>query len=452
MLRHLKSFASFLIITLSFSLNLDAARLMQGPMVGAIESDNVTIWSRVAGESELTIRYSEHPRFLDAKTTEPISAKAENDFCVFSKIEGLKPNSYYYYQILLDGKPLDSEKESEGYPILTAPERETPVKFSIAFGSGARADKDGLQAIWLQVQNARPHAFFWLGENEAVSGLPLEFQAEAYRRQRSVPFLQPLLRSIPQLATWDAQNATSSQERKESLEIFQRYWANPSNGTEQAPGSYFTYQYGGVDFIFLDTYTYRDENAQTTILGDVQMAWLQKQLIKSEAKFKVLLGGSSWSNQSAESQNTWMAFTEERNGLFSYIRENKIDGVVLLSGDDDEAEIKAIPMSRDGGYDLYELVSSPLGQDPSPDYSEDNVSVIAIEEPYAEAMNFGTLTFDMSESDPKVSLEIINVFGESVFPSFELRASELSNGKVSWKNKVPAEAVAHIEAKAANAL
>ena len=70
---------------------------------------------------------------------------------------------------------------------------------------------------------------------------------------------------------------------------------------------------------------------------------------------------------------------------------------MLLSGDDDEAGIKAIPMSRNGGYDLYELVSSPLAQDPKADYSEANDKVIAIEEPNAESMNFGTLTFDMTE-------------------------------------------------------
>ena len=150
------------------------------------------------------------------------------------------------------------------------------------------------------------------------------------------------------------------------------------------------------------------------------MEWLQDRIVKSEATFKVLLGGSSWSN---------------------------------LSGDDDEAEIKAIPMSRNGGYDLYELVSSPLAQDPKPDYSEANDQVITIEEPYAESMNFGTLTFDMTEGDPKATLQVINVFGENVFPEFELRASELTNtGKASWKKKVPVEAVAKIEARTASAL
>ena len=62
--------------------------------------------------------------------------------------------------------------------------------------------------------------------------------------------------------------------------------------------TYFTYQYGGVDFIILDTYTHRDEAKQSTILGQTQMEWLQDRLAKSEATFKVLISGSSWSNLS----------------------------------------------------------------------------------------------------------------------------------------------------------
>lgn len=448
MLHLLKPLATALAVVLATPLLMSGGRLMQGPMVANIKPESVTIWARTAGANVVNIRYSDHPNFFNAQLTPPVIATAEDDYCVTTQIEGLQPNSFYYYQILVDGEPIDYE----GYPLLTAPSDEMRTKFSIGFGSGARADKDGLQAIWLQVQNARPHAFFWLGGNEAFAGLAPNFQAEEYRRQRSVPFLQPLLRSIPQLSTWDSTATIPPDQIAESLEIFQRYWPNPAFGTSEAPGSYFTYRYGGVDFIFLDTFSYRDESKHTTILGETQMKWLQNELSQSEAKFKVLLSGSSWSNLSAGNYNTWTAFPEDRNGIFRYIRENEIEGVLLLSGDDDEAEIKAIPMSREGGYDFYELVSSPLAQNPTPDYTEDNTAVIAVEEPYAESMNFGTLTFDMSEEDPKVSLKVINVFGENVFPEFELRASELTNGKTSWKNRVPAEAVAHFEARASNAL
>ncbi|GEM_PF-2696554 len=84
-------------------------------------------------------------------------------------------------------------------------------------------------------------------------------------------------------------------------------------------------------------------------------------------------------------------------------------------------------------------MSSPLAQNPAPDYTEDKTAVIAIEDPYPDSMNFGTLTVDMANDGPLVSLKVTNVFGENVFPEFDLRASELPNGKTSLKSEVSAE-------------
>jgi|GEM_PF-3806183 hypothetical protein len=50
------------------------------------------------------------------------------------------------------------------------------------------------------------------------------------------------------------------------------------------------------------------------------MAWLQDALSQSSAKFKVLLSGSSWTDRSITKKNTWTAYSEDRNGLFHYIR------------------------------------------------------------------------------------------------------------------------------------
>ena len=444
-----KSRVAIAIATLASTLLTSAAfaapRLMQGPMLGAVTPTTAKIWARVAGEHQLAIRYSETPTFHEAITTQPVLATSSNDFCVEIELTDLKPGSFYYYQAVLDGELLDNPAEREGYPILTAPPSDVAVEFTIAFGSGAQVDTDGLQAIWLQVQNARPHSFFWLGENESLAGLDPEFQAEQYRKQRNVPFLQPLLRSIPQLATWNASAATESR----SFETFKRYWANPAYGTDETPGSYFKYSYGGVDFFFLDTFTYRNTEIGT-MLGAGQLDWLKGQLADSDARFKILLSGSSWTNKAGAHSNSWLAFESERDHLFSFIKESEIAGVSLISGDDDEAEIKAIPMSQEGGYDLYELVSSPLAQEPRPAYDEFSDTAIAIEEPYYESMNFGMITFDMSGEDPTMTVEVINVFGESVFNTFEIKASELSNDIASWKTKAPPETVAYIEAQAAN--
>lgn len=423
----LASYASLFAIA-----SLAAPKVMQGPMLGHVDENSARIWARIAGEADVSVLYSKSSNFTDAIETPAVRALAENDYCIQANIEGLEAGSFYHYQILLNGEPLDSSLESEGYPLLTAPPAEMEVQFTVAFGAGAKTEIDGLQAIWLQVQNARPHAFFWLGDNESAEGLSPEFQAEQYRKQRNIPFLQPLLRSIPQMATWDGPGRDSAK----SLEVFERYWANPGYGTKENPGSYFKYNYAGVDFFMLDTYSYRRVGVQSTLLGDSQMAWLKSELEASSAPFKVILSSSSWTDIKENSESTWTAFLDERDNLLGHITQKEIPGVILVSGDNDQAEVKAIPMSNRGGYDFYELVSSPLAQNPIASYDEQSPSTINLHEPYSDSMNFGLLSFDMTGDDPSFTYEVINVFGESVFPTLEVKASELKNGTASWKSKV----------------
>ncbi|MCH6255724.1 alkaline phosphatase D family protein [Puniceicoccaceae bacterium K14] len=446
-LPNIKSIILRFTLLLALAVNASAVatpRLMQGPMIAKLDENSATIWARVAGEHAFSIEYSKRANFENSEVTRAISPDASNDYCVQAKIENLEAGAYYHYRVLLDGQPLDNPGESDGYPFLTAPAEHHQAKFSMAFGSGAQVDADGLQAIWLQVQNARPHAFFWLGQNESFSGLESQFQAEQYRKQRNVPFLQPILRSIPQFSTWDSpENAPSKQAAQKSLDVFKRYWPNPAYGTDKAPGTYFKHSYGKVDFFFLDTYTYRRDGK--TLLGKAQTRWLTKQLSESEGVFKIILNGKSWTRQNGEQSESWLAYEDERNAIFDHIQANEIEGVVLVSATDEQAEIKAIPFSEKGGYDLYELASSPLAQTPSPEYAEPTQDAINIQDPYMDAMNFGLLSFDMTLEDPTISYDVINVFGESVFPAFQLKASELSNGVVSWKTKIDAESLAYIE-------
>lgn len=452
-MRHSKKLSTFLKTSLATLCLVGASvfaspRLMQGPMIGELSDDSATIWARVAGEHEYSIEYSEHANFENSKITPAIKATAKSDFCVQAKIKGLEGGEYYYYRVLLDGKVSENQLESEGFPFLTAPAENHQAKFSMAFGSGAKVDSDGLQAIWLQVQNARPHAFFWLGQNESMTGLESQFQAEQYRKQRSVPFLQPLLRSIPQFATWDSDSSTKNVSKKsdeKSLDVFKQYWANPAYGTEKAPGTYFKHSYGKVDFFFLDTYTYQKDGK--TLLGKSQINWLKNELAQSDGKFKIILSGKSWTRQGSDGSESWLSYATERDSIFEYIQSSEIAGVVLISGTTEQAEIKAIPLSETGGYDLYELASSPLAQTPSPDYEETTGNTINIQEPYTESMNFGLLSFDMTSEDPSISYDVINVFGQSVFPAFEIKASELSNGIASWKSKMDPESLAFIESE-----
>ena len=152
--------------------------------------------------------------------------------------------------------------------------------------------------------------------------------------------------------------------------------------------------------------------------------------------FNVLISGSGWNSQKLNTNgDSWSALLHERDVLFDYIRDEAIGGVVLLSGDEHIAHVMAAPWPERGGYDFYEFVSSPLAQE-TDNYVRYLVPEKYIREPWGGSPNFGLLTFDARGEDATLTFDLINVYGNRVYPTLQLRASELVNGVKTWPQKM----------------
>lgn len=414
-------------------------------MIGAVDSSTLTLWCRLSGPFEVTFRYADNPLMEGSQIAPTVVATEESDFTAVVQIEGLKPSTRYWLEPLVEGSRSKYQGKKLPFVARTAPGE--PSQFSVAFGSCARVHEDAEQLIWKQVVAAEPDLFFWLGDSIYADTLIPDIIAEEYRKQRSVLSLQPLLRSTPQLAIWDDHDFGLNDHdeenplRADALNIFKQYWANPSYGTFDDPGVYFKYEYGGVDFFFLDvryhrTPYYTKDDASKTMLGTRQEAWLKEGLRNSTAPFKVLVSGSGWTSLKGPEGDSWASFLTERDRLFDWIRDEAVSGVLLLSGDTHRAELYAIPWSEKGGYDLYEFVSSPLAQDVNAALYRD-IWEVYLDDPYTGGTNFGLLRFDMTQADPVLRYDLVNVNGDRAFRNVTIRARELVNGVSSWKNKAP---------------
>jgi alkaline phosphatase D len=166
----------------------------------------------------------------------------------------------------------------------------------------------------------------------------------------------------------------------------------------------------------------------------MQKTWLKDSLKASEAIFKIIISGSGWSNSKGPGGDSWASFLSERNELFDYIRDEKVEGVLLLSGDTHIGELNTIPWSENGGYDMYDLVSSPLAQNPS-DSGADNRPELRIRKPESTSANFGLLRFDFHER-PVATFKLIDEFGRYSWSPFKIFADELKNGVTSWRRTI----------------
>ena len=431
-------------------------RLMEGPMVGAVTPDSITFWGRASGEYDVVVEYSTDPNLGATQASAPVRALAAADYTVRVTVAGLAPGTRYYYRMLVDGIP--DRYRLTPFATHTAPDG--PVPFRLAFGSCARHQLDAEQVVFQAIAAAEPDVFFWLGDNIYADSASEWVFAEDYRRQRAIASTLPLMRSVPQLAIWDDHDFglnnsdNTSPVRDASLAAFRNYWANPAYGLADGPGVYFQYAYGGVDFFMLDGRYYRSPNKDPdgpakTLLGKRQGEWLREVLRASRAPFKVLACGSGWTSEDGPTGDTWAAFQTERNALFDFIRDARIEGVFLLSGDTHFGEVNAIPWSEHGGYDLYDLVSSPLAQATGSSFL-DGEPELRIRKPYFRTVNFGLLDFSW-DPEPKVTYTLRDVRGDRVYEPLTLTPAELRNGASTWRAKMDPDELARREAAASPA-
>ena len=153
------------------------------------------------------------------------------------------------------------------------------------------------------------------------------------------------------------------------------------------------------------------------MLGPVQKAWFRRQLEESSAKLKVLVSSVPWAqNSKPGSHDTWDGFPDERDEIFSWIDNSKIDGVVLLSADRHRSE--AWKIDRPGAYPLYDLMSSRLTNTHTHECLPGTLFC------YNASCSFGLLTFDTTPADPSMKYEIVTIDGKVVH-TLELKLSEL---------------------------
>ncbi|MGH6950443.1 MAG: alkaline phosphatase D family protein [Vitreimonas sp.] len=432
--------ASLPFVPQAWAQTLGYPRTLQGPMVGAPTDRSITVWARVSGTFDVVLETATRRDFADVRQSAPVRADASTDFCAHLRMDGLAPATSYFYRLRIDGV-LDRYQPLP-YRTRTAPRGRSA--FRAAFGSCARLQIDTEQRIFSVAQALEPDLMFFLGDNIYADSIEPEAVADLYRRQREIERLKPLIRSTPSLAIWDDHDFAINDSdrnnpiREQSLALFKHYWANPSYALADTPGIFFKYAYGGVEFFFLDGRYNRDpadspDVAGKTMLGAIQKQWLKDELRASRAPFKVLVSGGGFS-KAERGGDSWAAYMHERDEIFDFIRDERIEGVFGISGDSHMGELNCVPRSQQGGYDFYDLCSSPLANFPDSDFVE-QMPEVRIRPTYTRSVNIGLMDFSF-ENGPRMSYTLHTSIGAAAWAPLVLTPGDLRNGVTTWRDKI----------------
>ncbi len=348
----------------------------------------------------------------------------QRDYTAIVDVAGLKPSTKYFYQLVVGGRTLPDIHDFQ-----TMPEAGEPARFTIMFGGGAGYTPWN-ERMWNVIDTHRPLAYMALGDNVYIDTPTVQnTQKYCYYRRQSRPEYRNFVSSTAVFAIWDDHDCTVNDGeggpqiekppwKRDVWKTFRNNYANPSyGGGEQQPGCWFSCAMGDVDFFLMDGRYYRSQK-NGSMLGPAQKQWLLKSLGASRATFKVLCANVPMTpGVKGKSKDTWDGYSEEREEIFRFIEDNRIEGVFIIAADRHRSDAHKI--ARERSYPLYEFQSSKLTNIHTHGVIKGSLFG------YNKKCSFGLLTFDTTATDPQVTYDVINIDDEKVH-SITIKRSELS--------------------------
>ncbi|MBI2428085.1 MAG: alkaline phosphatase family protein [Ignavibacteriales bacterium] len=409
-------------------------------MVGYGQMTEVLLWVQTTKPAVVQYQYWDAKETTIKKKSVAQKTSEENAFSTKTLITGLLPGKKYEYELLIDGKIV---KRNYALRFQTQPLwqwRTDPPDFSVAFGSCAYINETpwdrpnntygGDYGIFSIIAQQNPDLMLWIGDNTYLREIDWDTKAgilHRYAHTRQTPEMQPILGAAHNYATWDdhdygPNNADRSYRlRNEALETFKLFWGNQTYGTDETKGVFSRFTWGDVEFFLLDDRYHRAPNdapddEQKTMFGKEQMQWLKDALSNSIAPFKIVVNGNQILNPNGEWYEALPQYSSDYKNLLSYIKTNKISGIILLSGDRHHTEL--ILHNDTTFYPLYDFTSSPLTSGLNTMKTREGNPTKEFSNPLRVAgtlvndkRNFGMLRFSGKHPERKVVLETYDITG-----------------------------------------
>lgn len=402
-------------------------------MPGYNALNEVGIWLQVDQTvNEVQINYWPAGKPELAKMVEPTYFNKIETGVVKFEISELTPGQKYAYNVIVNNNAVDFSDSLFFQTQSLWQYRTDPPTLRVALGSCAYInepdyDRPGNQygsnyGIFDAIAAKKPDAMLWLGDNiylREYDYLTYKGYLHRYNHTRQTEELQNLLRSTHHYAIWDdhdfgPNDANGSWIHKDwALKSFQEYWMNPSYGIPGTPGITTAFPLADIHFYMLDNRYNRTSHEikgnTPQILGKAQIDWLIENLKYSRAPFKMVAVGGQVLNPAKVYENH-AQYTEEREYLLNRIAEEKISGVVFLTGDRHHTELRKVEID---GVVIYDLTVSPLTSGVHEAKNESTLNIV--EGTKVSEHNFGLLEFSGERLARRMKIYIFDRDGTEIW-------------------------------------
>jgi phosphodiesterase/alkaline phosphatase D-like protein len=316
-----------------------------GPWVGGVTADSVVVTARLVAEG-LSARLvaSTSDTLASPLRSAAVVSSAASGNVVRLTLAGLAPGARYHYGIEIGGVLQD-------FPVRRGSFRTFPASASgasLRIGFGSCADTSFTGAAFDALRAIDPHLFIHTGDfhyrdTNQASVTPYRSN---YVAVFEVAAQAAFYRNVPSAYMWDDHDFAGNDSnrtfigRPYALQAYREWVPHYPLDPDPAATIHQAFDIGRVRVLMPDLRSDRDppRDADTpakTMLGAAQKQWLKDQLVAArdaEAPLILCVITVPWVSSDSTDDN-WGAYTHERRELADFIKNNRIQNLVMLSGD-----------------------------------------------------------------------------------------------------------------------
>ena len=234
-------------------------------------------WQSALSEEEAVVEY----RLKDAEDAFVISAGNEtftdDDTMTYlhtATIQDLKPGTAYEYRIGY------GDKRSDWYPLHTA---EGSDFKALIFPDSQSSDYSVWRDTAVPAYERNQDAQFYINMGDLVDNGQDHYQWSAW-----FGAIEKMASAIP-IAPIPGNHETYNRDWKVRFpEAYVHYFSLPDNGLKKYKNQFYTFDYGDINFICLDTQFTEMEQFQPSLEAD-EVAWLKDDAAKTDKKWKIIV-------------------------------------------------------------------------------------------------------------------------------------------------------------------
>lgn len=253
-----------------------------------VAKDNSTsrtiMWQSDSSESDAVVEYrlvgSDDIQKLSATDT-AFTDDGSTTYIHEGTITGLTPNTKYEYRI-----GYGTDRRSAWYPLETAGAGEYEV---LIYPDSQSGDYSEWEQIVKNSAKRNPDAALYISMGDLVDN-----GEQAYQWRTWLDSIKPLSARIPLAPTLGNHEMYTLDWKMREPRAYLNYFDVPNNGNATFDRRYYSYDYGDVHYVVLDTQLYEsnhEDNHDThhPDLYDVQVQWLRQNLANTTKKWTVVI-------------------------------------------------------------------------------------------------------------------------------------------------------------------